>query len=216
MSIVKTGERGCGVRQPDSLYFECGLSPFGMPIEYFLIDPPIPCKSDKEDIKDITFFRGYQMFYEKEKDIYHLINWVGEENYPSPWDFVEECREKGMSRRVSKDYDFSKLTFGKSCIYFIHKHAIDLDTKDKNLIEKNRFEPQEDIELLDGGKKNGMRSVGDVKYEIKGYDSNKPFNTAAGIYMRLPIQRLTYVKPSDRDTLEKLKELKIPFNIKDE
>ena len=35
-------ERGCGEREPGGVYAECGLSPYGSPLEHFLIDPPMP------------------------------------------------------------------------------------------------------------------------------------------------------------------------------
>ncbi len=35
-------ERGCGEREQGGVYAECGLSPYGTPLEYFLIDPPRP------------------------------------------------------------------------------------------------------------------------------------------------------------------------------
>ncbi len=35
-------ERGCGMREKGGLYACCGTSPFGKPVEEFLIDPPLP------------------------------------------------------------------------------------------------------------------------------------------------------------------------------
>ena len=34
--------RGCGDRTPGGLYIESGLGPGGVPLEHFLVDPPLP------------------------------------------------------------------------------------------------------------------------------------------------------------------------------
>lgn len=206
------GERGCGVRQPDALYFEHETSDVGVPLEYFVIDPPIDCA--KWGVKS---FRDYRLFQDEETGIWHLINWVGEGYYPSPHDFLEECRSKGLSRRVKKGFDFSKLTLGKSCIYFAHRKAIDTETKFNNLVSKNSFPPSNVTNewTEDGGKKfqSGTREVGDHIYEIAKYPVGKKPKVKSGIYFRLPITKITYVLPSDETEIERLKELKIPINV---
>lgn len=197
--------RGCGDRKTDSIYFESRLQFDGKPIEDFIIDPPIDCKK-----KGISWSRAYQIF--KKDGVNHLIDWVGEEYYESPWDFIEECRAKGMSRRVQKAFDFSKITPGKSQIFFAHKKAIDLTTKTKiNLVKANRFEIHEESLTFYGNSspsyKYGTRTVGDLKYEVVGYNPNKPINAKdfrAGLFLRLPITNIVYVRPADKKLLEKI------------
>lgn len=207
--------RGCGDRKTDSIYFETRLGKNGLPIEDFIIDPPIDCLKN-----DIHYSRACSIF---ERDgINHLVDWVGEIFYESPWDFIEECRSKGMSRRVSKKFDFSKLTAGKSQIFFAHKKAIDLTTKTKiNLVFKNRF-PIHDLELSGEARANkqyGTRTVGDLKYKIEGYNPNKPVKNKdfrAGLFLRLPITNIVYVRPTDDKMIKKIVEKGLDIEVVNE
>lgn len=213
--MEKTGERGCGKRQPDSIYFESRLVKNGRPIEEFIIDPPLDCEKN-----GIKFSRSYQIF---QKDgINHLIDWVGESFYESPWDFIEECRAKGMSRRVQKSFDFTKITPGQSQIFFAHKKAIDLITKTKiNLVKANRFEPHETATATGGrdAGKHGYRKIGDLKYLIANWNPNIPIKNKdfrAGLFLRMPITNMVYVRPSDKKMLKKISEKKINIEVTDE
>jgi hypothetical protein len=95
--------RGCGTRVKGGIYAECKLSPFGMPIEHFLIDPPNPIPDDL----GLTPV-GVKLF---ERDgVFHILDWVGSAHYKNVADFIEETRNFGASRRLSKSTDFSKLT----------------------------------------------------------------------------------------------------------
>lgn len=196
--------RGCGNRQPDSIYFESRLTPNGLPIDEFIIDPPIDCEKN-----DIKFSRSYQIF---EKDgVNHLVDWVGESFYESPWDFIEECRMKGMSRRVQKSFDFSKITIGKSQIFFAHKKAIDLTTETKiNLVKPNRFPPHDTVD---------NRKVGDIEYTILYHNSPKPIKAKdfrAGLFLRMPITNMVYVRPSDKKMLNKISQTNLNIEVVDE
>lgn len=202
-------ERGCGQRKTDSIYFESRLSIKGEPIENFIIDPPIDCEK-----KGIKWSRSYQIF---QKDgVNHLIDWIGEEYYPSPWDFIEEARIKGMSRRVQKSFDFTKITPGKSQIFFAHKKAIDTTTKTKiHLVKANRFKPHGDYEYV----KASYRQVGDIEYSIKDYDPNKPIkhkDFRAGLFLRLPITNMVYVRPADKKMVEKITKKNLNIEVVNE
>lgn len=207
--------RGCGDRKTDSIYFESRLSIKGEPIENFIIDPPIDCEK-----KGIKWSRSYQIF--KKDGVNHLIDWIGEEYYPSPWDFIEECRIKGMSRRVQKSFDFTKITPGKSQIFFAHKKAIDLTTKTKiNLVKANRFQPQElDDNVPDKDKgKYGFRIIGDLKYQISGWNPNMPIQNKdfrAGLFLRLPITNMVYVRPADKKMVEKITKKNLNIEVVNE
>jgi hypothetical protein len=39
----------------------------------------------------------------------HILDWIGEEHYEYPADFIEEIRMFGLSRRLPKTLDFSRL-----------------------------------------------------------------------------------------------------------
>ncbi len=107
-------ERGCGKRKKGGIYAECGLSPVGRPLEDFLIDPPILPNFDVPTLgmKPIQDPHG----------VVHLVDWVGEEHYPNVWDFIEEVRRMGLSRRVSSSAPLDKLT-RQSRILLVHKTA---------------------------------------------------------------------------------------------
>lgn len=208
--------RGCGDRKTDSIYFESRLTIKGEPIENFIIDPPIDCEK-----KGIKWSRSYQIF--RKDGVNHLIDWIGEEYYPSPWDFIEEARIKGMSRRVQKSFDFTKITPGKSQIFFAHKKAIDLTTKTKiHLVKANRFMPHSSAapyveEKLKGAV--GFRKVGDVTYTISHWNPNIPIKNKdfrAGLFLRLPITNMVYVRPADKKMLEKISNKQLNIEVVNE
>jgi hypothetical protein len=96
-------KRGCGERVAGGVYSECGLSPNGRPLEDFLIDSPVPVPPSLP----ITPM-GVQLI--EREGAWHILDWVGSEHYPNVADFVEEVRRFGMSRRLPKNLDWSKLT----------------------------------------------------------------------------------------------------------
>lgn len=106
------GERGCGSRRP-GLYLCSGLSPFGMPLEHFLIDPPMPVP----EYLDLP-----NKFQWVDEESQHLMHWVGAESYPYVCDIIEEGRHKGFSFRASPMLDLSRLT-PKSQMLVAHPKA---------------------------------------------------------------------------------------------
>lgn len=113
--------RGCGYRDEDSVYFCCGQSVFGLPMEHFICDPVIPWVGG--------WSRGMKILPRKD-GINDLVIFVGrgagsgEELYPYYWDFIEEARLYGVSRKGNKNIPFEKLTPGKSYMLFVHARAI--------------------------------------------------------------------------------------------
>lgn len=120
--------RGCGEREPDMPYACCGVGPSGSPIESFVQDPVLPWI-------DETVGRGSQVLPRNPDDpntLYDLVHIVGvntsadKDGYPFYWDFVEESRHYGTSRKLSPDMPFEKLTPGPggSRQVFVHRFAI--------------------------------------------------------------------------------------------
>jgi len=109
--------RCCGTRQEESVYACCGVSPWGRPIEDYIVDPA--------RVWEPGFQRGVKIVsrYPVE-DVNDLVIFVGKSYYPSPWDFVEETRGYGVSRKVIPTLPFDKLTPGKSNMVFVHSRAI--------------------------------------------------------------------------------------------
>ena len=67
--------RGCGKRKPGGVYICTKLSPHGVPLEEFIIDPPEAYEGEK--------FRVPIIFEKNGKN--HLLFWVGKEFYPFPF-----------------------------------------------------------------------------------------------------------------------------------
>ena len=114
--VARTGmPRGCGTaRIQGAVYLESGVGNTGLPLEQFLYDPPQPFDPDRHIGVDIV---------PDGKGTYHVIDWVGEAHYPMPTDFLEEGRQHGFSRKVSRNLEFDKLT-ANSLILFAHAKAI--------------------------------------------------------------------------------------------
>jgi hypothetical protein len=89
-----------------------------MPLEHFLVDSPIIVDKDELGITPI----GVKLV--ERNGIFHVFDWVGTEFYPNVADFVEEVRVLGLSRRVPKTLDFSKIT-EQSKIILLHARAWD-------------------------------------------------------------------------------------------
>lgn len=115
----KGGARECGTgRVEDGLYLECGLATDGMPVEAFLIDPPlIPPDTLRAQMTPIGM-----TLWQDGMGTWHVIDWVGKGHYPYPADFIEEARLMGFSRRAPKSLDFSKLTPASRMI-FVHERG---------------------------------------------------------------------------------------------
>lgn len=115
MSEAKTLERGCGYRPQDSLYLCVETSPFGVPIEYFLVDPVVSWSGEQ--------LRA-PMFVEDSKEVLHIILGIGSTYYPFVSDFVEEARRYGVSKRVPLNFQVERLTPDKSKFLLVHPRAI--------------------------------------------------------------------------------------------
>lgn len=109
--------RGCGTRVAGGIYGELGVTTdgTGRDIEGFLLDPPRPV-DHMANISPI----GVTMI--EQKGVWHIVDWIGANHYPEVFDFVEEVRRFGLSRRLPATLDFSKLT-PQSRILCVHPKA---------------------------------------------------------------------------------------------
>jgi len=87
-----------------------------MPMENFLVDPPIPVDTQEMGVTPV----GVKLV--ERKGVWHIMDWVGSTHYANVADFVEEVRRFGLSRRLSTSLDFKKLT-PQSRILLLHSHA---------------------------------------------------------------------------------------------
>lgn len=120
-TVNPSNGRGCSFRSELSAYCCCGIGPGGMPIEHYLVDPCIPWPG--------KFQRGVKIL-PRHRDNPNSINdlvifvGVGRENYPAVWDYVEETRLFGASRKMPPTLPWEKLTPGQSRMVFVHRLAI--------------------------------------------------------------------------------------------
>ena len=110
--------RGCGTRSENALYVCVGTSPYGRPIESFLIDPPKPWDGPQ--------LRSPMLYYAESLQAYQLVMGIGKKYYPFVPDFVEEARHMGVSKRIPLGFDLSKLDPDRSGLLLIHPRAIPL------------------------------------------------------------------------------------------
>jgi hypothetical protein len=108
-------KRECGYRKKGGAYLTVPTSEDGVPVEYFLVDPPQPVDLNALGIVP----RGVHLI-EKE-GVWHVFDVVGQDRYPNVADVVEEARYAGVSRRCELP-DYSKLT-KESRLVLIHQRA---------------------------------------------------------------------------------------------
>lgn len=112
--------RGCGgSRVAGGVYIMVNTSPFGMPLEYFLVDPPIVIEDPA--LAGISS-RGMSYTPSMPNQPWDVVDWVGGEFYPNVTDILAEIRAYGLSRRVQSTLDFSLLG-EKSRIHLMHSRA---------------------------------------------------------------------------------------------
>lgn len=77
--------RGCGAsRTKGGVYFECSLSPYGLPLENFIVDPPVPIDANEFGVTQI----GVKLM--ERKGVWHVMDWVGSTHYPNVGDYLED------------------------------------------------------------------------------------------------------------------------------
>jgi len=118
-------ERGCGEREQGGVYAECGLSPYGTPLEYFLIDPPRPLP------EGLDIVNKPQVWADPATEITHLLIWIGGEHYEWCPDYIEETRRYGASRRINPNLELSRLT-RESRMILAHPRAINTSWQEQN------------------------------------------------------------------------------------
>jgi hypothetical protein len=109
-------QRACGNRVAAGIYAETRLSPFGEPVESFILCPPKPIAIEDWGLSP----RGARLI--EIEGGWHIFDIVSKTDY-SVADYVEETCAKGASRRLSSKLDFSKLSKASRLI-LIHEQAI--------------------------------------------------------------------------------------------
>jgi hypothetical protein len=130
MGRALAGKRGCGTRVAGGCYVESGTAENGVPIEYLIVDEP----QGESSTGTAEWFKPHRTpLVVTHGDVNHLVVWVGEEFYPNPFDFIEETRVLGASRRLPSTFDFSVIG-PHSRMIFVHPRAL-TDAKPIEMLE---------------------------------------------------------------------------------
>ena len=114
-TIQPPGGRGCGTRDAGGTYLALGIGAGGtLHVEDLILDPV--------KIWPGPWQRGFKILPNK-RGWNDVGIFISKEDYPSLWDFVEETRRFGISRKVPPTFPFEQLTPGKSNMVFIHAHG---------------------------------------------------------------------------------------------
>jgi hypothetical protein len=119
-------KRSCGeTRMDGGIYAESATSPFGMPLESFIIDSPIHELNGKPVMEALNLTaRGVQVIAGRADTTPHIFDVVGADSYPDVLDFLEETRGLGASRRCElPPSEYARLIPFKSRILLIHPRA---------------------------------------------------------------------------------------------
>lgn len=110
--------RGCGVRKVGGIYFEVGLSPYGQPLENFIVCPPIAV-----DLQAWGAAKVGQTLIERD-GVTHILDYVGSKYYPNVADCLEEGRVQGFSRRagLASAKDYARIN-ANTRLLLVHAHA---------------------------------------------------------------------------------------------
>ena len=218
-------KRGCGYRIEGGLYLCCGMSLFGQPIEEFLVDPSM--------LTDLQPSRAPQLV-EHTGGIYHVVIWVGEAFYPLVPDFIEEARKLGISRRVPKGFDFSKLGPQSRMILAHRKAGVANFEELRELLaqppELNcprglvRHNETQEFCVMDlwrlAGLEGTERAVGDISYKVNCPEGDWPEPVyLPAFFATFPIASIDYVKVDgqvERKVAEHLSGVALPVRYCDE
>lgn len=117
---ICTIERGCGKRIQGGLYAEVGVQPRGKPIEDFFVDPPVPVDPGRLGLAA----QGVRLLERRPgSGIYDVWDWIGQQHYRSPADFVEEARRYGVSRRLPANREIAEKLGPESLLILLHPRA---------------------------------------------------------------------------------------------
>ena len=114
--------RGCGKRTQGGVYLTTEFSAHGIPIQYFLYDPPwIPLDDEGEPWYPNSL--GVALT-QREDGFCDVWDWIGSDAYPYFPDFWEEGVRFEFSRKVSPHIPFEMLKLGKSEQIGVHPKGL--------------------------------------------------------------------------------------------
>jgi hypothetical protein len=115
--------------------------------------------------------------------IVHLMDWVGEEHYPTPAAFLDEAATMGISRRLPGTTIATRLSPGESRLLLVHKHAwMAEEVRQHTLLNEPWYCPHHDVDHEAGACDEGVCSGA---WWHSGYA--RLSNTRPGIFLSVPI-----------------------------
>ena len=96
--------RGCGTRKKGGVYAECGMSPYGRPVEDYLLDPVVPLDPASIGLTAIGQVLKPAEYMDDGTTLASppiIFDWIGQTHYYHPTDYIEEIRRFGLSTRLS-------------------------------------------------------------------------------------------------------------------
>ena len=227
--------RGCGRRQENAVYLECGMSSSGgVPLNHFFIDPPRPATVDSKVGVELV----------KRGDVFHILDWIGVQHYPYAADFLVEGAKFGFSRRVPKTLDFSRLTAdsrlivihaaglvtnhpqlrayqdtqmasssglgGKLCPLCQRHHSLEHFSERSGGCIRDLWALPEVTEVKESPKGvSFMRKVADIRYRVLPYQPSAPEpETTSAIVAMLPVTNISVIKAQGREHAETFHRIK--------
>jgi len=201
----KIGARGCGTaRTQGDIYLEFALQHCPQQVSAYLIDPPLPFDARIWNVAAL----GVKT-YPDHNGVTHLVDIVGQANYPEVADFVVEALRMGVSRKIPGDFPFEELT-PDSTIRLVHararvvNHAIFSTTPDFHC--PNGHQAGDDCLhlMLHAPDRDtaGKRSIPSGTYPMKSRPTQTPvFEMAA--FMAVPISHLTLIRHPDAGVMQR-------------
>lgn len=139
------GERECGYRKEGGTYATVPSSPYGKPVDSFLLCKPMPIVREEYNLANVgvklvdveqvcsscnglspkTGFVCRLCGGTHKETVTHVFDIVGQEYYPNIADFMEEARRLGISRRLEleAESEYAKLS-PRSRLFLLHHRAI--------------------------------------------------------------------------------------------
>jgi len=102
------------VRAAGGCYWELHVGPRGVPLETYLLDPPVLLG------ELVVPARGVVLI--ERNGVTHVVDRVGTEHYLNVADYIEESKRHGISRRLPSTLDFARLS-GDSRLLLVHDRA---------------------------------------------------------------------------------------------
>ncbi|GGR37884.1 hypothetical protein [Deinococcus ruber] len=199
---ARTGARGCGgSRTQYDIYAEMALQCF--PEGSFLVDSPLPINAAAFGLQAL----GVKDFVD-EHGVTHLIDIVGAEHYREVTDYITESQRMGISRKLSSNFPFERLTLG-SYLHLAHSRGRvanhrQFDTVAGFTCPRGHAAGDDCLQLTyHAGERDeqGGRDIPSGRYDMRPLGLHEGTFELA-IFMRVPITHLVVVEGPNRELLQ--------------